>query len=309
MKSKRANEKLQTTYNDVPKLSQKDARKKADANRYALKKASETTEQKKVRLANQKERQQKLRDTWTIEQRQSYNSKKNDYQKQKRAENYVWLYKIMNKIAFNIPKKSEQMRRKETDKEYALRLHFQGLRQEKLRSLELPEKKDARQKSDRIYQQQRRQTINKHVDEYFNQNFENGKGKYKDDIQARFVTVWKKKKDAQYSRLEKYRESLNEDQAKNIKKADADHQREKRSNETKEEKQKRLENRRHWNWENCVEIQRQVKKYEHSDKGRAKIEERKEKLQKEKAACKIDEDFLKGVIDSIIQDPEIGNKE
>ena len=215
----------------------------------------------------------------------------------------------MNKIAFNIPKKSEQMRRKETDKEYALRLHFQGLRQEKLRSLELPEKKDARQKSDRIYQQQRRLTINKHVDEYFNQKFQNGRGKYKDDIQAHFVNVWKKKKDSLYLRLERYRESLSEEQTKNIKKADADHQREKRSNETKEEKQKRLENRRQWNWENCVKIQKQVKKYEHSDKGRAKIEERKEKLQNEKAARKIDEAFLKEVIDSIIQDPQIGNEE
>ena len=288
MKSKRAHEKLQTSTsnnNDVPKSSQKDVRKKADANRYALKKATETTEQKTVRLANQKERQQKLRDAWTSEQRQSYNSKKNDYQIQKRAESNVWLYKLVNKIAFNIPNKSEQMRRKETDQAYALRLHFQGLRQEKLRSLELPEKKDARQKSDRIYQQQRRLTINKHVDEYFNQKFQNGRGKYKDDIQAHFVNVWKKKKDSLYLRLERYRESLSEDQAKNIKQADADHQREKRSNETKEEKQKRLENRRRWNWENCVEIQKQVKRYEHSEKGRAKIEERKEKLQNEKAAC------------------------
>ena len=64
-------------------------------------------------------------------------------------------------------------------------------------------------------------------------------------------------------------------------------------------------NRRQWNWENCVKIQRQVRKYVYSDKGKAKIEKRKEKLQNENAARKIDEAFLKGVIDSIIQDPEI----
>ena len=62
---------------------------------------------------------------------------------------------------------SEQMR-KETNEQHALRLYHQMYRQEKLRSLESSKEKDARQKSDRIYQQQRRQIINKHVDDYFN---------------------------------------------------------------------------------------------------------------------------------------------
>ena len=119
--------------------------------------------------------------------------------------------------------------RKETDEEYSKRLQLQKERQEKLRSKESSEERAARQKSDRIYQQQRRQTINKEVDEYFDQNFdENGKGKYRDDIQAHYMTVWKKKKNAQYLRKEKQRNSLSEDQIEKIKKADADHQRVKR---------------------------------------------------------------------------------
>ena len=197
--------------------------------------------------------------------------------------------------------------RKETDEEYSKRLQLQKERQEKLRSKESSEERAARQKSDRIYQQQRRQTINKEVDEYFDQNLDqNGKRKYRDYVQARLLSVWKNNQRTQ----RKYRQSMNDDQRKKLRDSDAAHQRHKRLNETEEEKQKRLEDRRQWNWENCVEIQKQVRKYEHSAKGRAKIEERKEKLEiGKKAARSIDEAFLKEVIDSIIQDPEIGNEE
>ena len=127
---------IQSILNDVvfeiPKLSQKIARKKSDAQRHALTKGAETTQQTKIRLEKEakaqalkrsletkdqhearlererkcqlakfedpdvpneyfekkigfaRKKQRKLRDAWTPNERQNYNSKKNDYQKEKK---------------------------------------------------------------------------------------------------------------------------------------------------------------------------------------------------------------------------------
>ena len=127
---------LNKIVSEVPKISQKNARKKTNAQYQRLKKAAETTEQRtkrlekeakaqalkrsnedefdrqarliresncqlaryeadyenpdlpdeyfENRLAKDRERQQKRRDAWTKEERQAFNSKKNDFQKHKR---------------------------------------------------------------------------------------------------------------------------------------------------------------------------------------------------------------------------------